>query len=90
VPGAEARLVHRHPPFSVAAAETGSRFFARRFEFRYLSNQPFVFIMGANPKPGKDVLFPDRKSPVGIRDASRPKLTDRLQLNRGMLRIYNE
>jgi hypothetical protein len=43
--------------------------------------------MCADPEPGQDIPFPDGKSAVGIHDASRPELTDWLQLNRGMLRV---
>jgi hypothetical protein len=46
--------------------------------------------MRSDPEPGKDVLFPDGKSALEIRHAGRPKLTDRLQLNRGMLRVCSE
>lgn len=46
--------------------------------------------MRADPEPCKDVLFPDGKSTVGIGDANRPEITDRLQLNRGMPRVRKE
>src|SRR5271154_7089489 len=46
--------------------------------------------MRTDPEPCKDVPFPDGNSAVGIGDANRPELADRLQLNRGMLWVRNE
>ena len=54
---------------------------------RFLTKQPIVVCMGADPKPDEPVCRFDRQFAVVSPDPSRPEAADLLEVKRWMLRI---